>query len=458
MTDNSSPWGGSVTGLYLRYTTGPAAGQYQLITYSTSTTVTTAAFSPAPTPGGGDTYEILFGGPYGIEESSSADKTTWTPQADADVAQSPDIGYDLATWFSLLTNTVRYVTNGGGIPIISGITTTGTIPTVMHDTSLSLVPNAYIGYGLAYDSGPASGQSASPVTSNTATTVTCGNFSPAPTPTGGDNFHIYNPQCRYRVGTPQSDGSIIWLKPEQILPFNVSPTTVITDKLGYDWICGSNHVYSNANTDGTWSTDVSYTIPAVDNRASIVPLYGSNIVAAVYTTTASHNIKIAYYDGASWTVSTATTHGVDNSTGGAAGFSAVTISDMIHIAFVTPTGDIVYARFDTDLDFWAEETVIVSTGSVNSRPMVSEDFTGRIFVFYPNTTLSQIEFLVRSGGGAWTGPTIFTPYVGAFPTDERFASSWDSSGSYIVVTFLAASGVFGAPWKVWAGFLNPMLV
>lgn len=47
-------------GDYLEYTSGPAVGQYLMITSNTFDTITTAAgFSPAPTPAGGDTFSVV---------------------------------------------------------------------------------------------------------------------------------------------------------------------------------------------------------------------------------------------------------------------------------------------------------------------------------------------------------------------------------------------------------------
>ena len=48
---------GSLVGLYLQYTSGPAAGKSQLITSNTATTITTAAFSPVPS-GSGDNFVV----------------------------------------------------------------------------------------------------------------------------------------------------------------------------------------------------------------------------------------------------------------------------------------------------------------------------------------------------------------------------------------------------------------
>lgn len=60
LTDGGKAWTvNEWTGKYLRYVTGPAAGQIKQISSNTNTTITTSAFSPAPTGGGGDKYAII---------------------------------------------------------------------------------------------------------------------------------------------------------------------------------------------------------------------------------------------------------------------------------------------------------------------------------------------------------------------------------------------------------------
>jgi hypothetical protein len=56
-------------GMTLTYFTGPAAGQKQVILSNTATTITTAAFSPVPTGGGGDAYLVdLDSAPSGLSQ------------------------------------------------------------------------------------------------------------------------------------------------------------------------------------------------------------------------------------------------------------------------------------------------------------------------------------------------------------------------------------------------------
>jgi hypothetical protein len=67
---------------------------------------------------------------------------------------------------------------------LTGTTTTGTSSTVLHETAVTLVVNALVGYTLFYTSGTAQGQSRV-VTANAAGTITVGvAFSPAPSDLG----------------------------------------------------------------------------------------------------------------------------------------------------------------------------------------------------------------------------------------------------------------------------------
>jgi hypothetical protein len=363
-------------GYTLSYFSGPANGQSKTILSNTATTITTAAFAPAPTPTGGDWYIVFAPIPLGIEEASSSDRNTWTTQIDLDSGLSPTVGYDLAVWYDIPSNTFRYVS------------------------------------------------------------LTAGN-SP-----------------RYRVGTPHANGSIAWLAAEQVLPFGWFAVSVITDTNGYDWVCNSSsgQVFENANTDGTWSTALTHTVPSINNRATIVPLSAGK-VAIVYSDTASHNIYAQWYDGAWHSSIGHTFHDVDSSSGGAAGFTAVTIGDIIYIAAVDSVGDVWYVKFDAATNSFSEEQTLVPSVSINARPMVSKDYLGNIFVFYPVPSSNTMNYLRRWVDGSWSSVQVFSPAVGAFPSDERFASSWDDTGGFISVAFLAASG--GTPsWNVWTAFLD----
>ena len=72
----------ALVGYTLTYTSGPASGQSQVIISNTATTITTAAFLPpphAPTPGGGDTYQVYLGWkgalPFSLTPTGSSTNT-----------------------------------------------------------------------------------------------------------------------------------------------------------------------------------------------------------------------------------------------------------------------------------------------------------------------------------------------------------------------------------------------
>lgn len=266
----------------------------------------------------------------------------------------------------------------------------------------------------------------------------------------------YSTHARYRVGTPHSDGSISWLAGEQTTPYNAAfggPYSIITDNTGHDWISdsGSGAVYKNGHNDGTWSQVLSHSV-TVNNRSGIVPLGMSGGIAIVYTADAGHHIYVQYYNGSTWSAHYGpTTHNIDSSTGGVAGYAMVTVGNEIHITGVDSSGDVWYVLFDCDTNAFYNEQTLVATGQVYSRPMISKDYQTNIYVFYPNPSTNKMYYLQKTYTDIWSAPLLFTPAEGSFPGDERFASTWDDSGGNILVTFLTNFPL--GSWTVWGAYL-----
>jgi hypothetical protein len=265
----------------------------------------------------------------------------------------------------------------------------------------------------------------------------------------------YSTNARYRVGTPTVPGTFAWLAAEQITPFNAAfggPYTIITDNTGHDWVSdsGGGHVYRNAHTDGTWLTGLTHSV-SVNNRSTIVPLAYTGGVAIVYTATASHKVYVQAYNGSTWLTAVGpTTHNIDASSGGVAGYSAVTIGTNVHIAGVDSAGDVWYVMYDSLANTLVDERVLVPTVSINARPMVSKDSAGAVYVFYPVPASNTLKYLRRWIDGTWSAIQTFVPAVGTFPGDERFASTWDDSGGAILVVYLTNHP---STWSVWGAFL-----
>jgi hypothetical protein len=108
----------------------------------------------------------------------------------------PPIDATVAPWQGVIGSTHTNWVTGNLVVLLTDTTTAGTTRTELVDTSLSLTPNALIGYTLTYTSGPAAGQSQL-ITANTGglgtSTITTVAFQPPPfqpTPTGGDTFEV----------------------------------------------------------------------------------------------------------------------------------------------------------------------------------------------------------------------------------------------------------------------------
>lgn len=109
----------------------------------------------------------------------------------------------------------------------------------------------------------------------------------------------------YRMGTPNSDGTITWAAAEQVVSLtpgelNNFRTTICLDKYGYPWVAwidtngvdayGIVYVESSSNNDGTWAEDVAQSFDSADHHAwcvSVVPVTTgvgvSDVVEVNYT-------------------------------------------------------------------------------------------------------------------------------------------------------------------------------
>ena len=190
---------GSLVGLYLQYTSGPAAGQSQVITSNTATTITTAAFSPAPSSSGNSfvVTPIRYSGssasftPYGcFDQEQSSPLDTVARQSCITLAPGQSVTLAFAA-----TNFI----------IASGTTTSGSTSTSLHDSNLGATSGSLVGLDLEYTSGPAAGQFRQ-ITANTGTTITTSAFSPAPD-SSGDTYFVTSLQGGSASGTTTSGSS-----------------------------------------------------------------------------------------------------------------------------------------------------------------------------------------------------------------------------------------------------------
>jgi hypothetical protein len=251
----------------------------------------------------------------------------------------------------------------------------------------------------------------------------------------------------FRRGTPQTNGTIVWSAAEQTLTGlygndNFSGVVwVFTDSNGYSWAMNGradathDGVLRNANTDGTWSTNLSHYCPAPGaTRLGAVPLPAGGQVVMFWTDTSSHKHKFQLYNGSSWgTVVSGT--GVDYD---GISFSAVTVGNQVHLTYVNTTGQIIYMIYDAPSNSILQESVIpgASPEAGSSNPPISTDGVGDTIIMWYSG--SNCYATVRNPNGAYS--TISQIYTGG-SVGGRSISGWDTSGGY--ATYWFSSSVSG---------------
>jgi hypothetical protein len=254
----------------------------------------------------------------------------------------------------------------------------------------------------------------------------------------------------FRQGTPHSDGTITWSAAEQTLTglygneYFSGVVWVFTDSNGYSWAMNgrafTTHegVLRNANTDGTWSTNLSHYAPAPTGatRLGAVPLPTGGQVVMFWTDSSSHKHKFQLYNGSSWgTVVSGT--GVDYD---GISFSAVAVGSQVHLTYVNTSSQIVYMVYDSASNTILQESVIPGANpeAGNSNPPISvyaADSSITIIMWYNG---SYCYATTRSATGTYS--TISQIFTGG-SVGGRSISGWDASGGY--VTYWFSSSVAG---------------
>jgi hypothetical protein len=224
----------------------------------------------------------------------------------------------------------------------------------------------------------------------------------------------YGGEVTYRMGTPNSDGSITWLAAEQVVHAGYNRwVSIAVDSNGYPWV-GYTHsddggttwypyVNKSSKKDGTWVDDTGFPKKLSDVSQGysywmtiVLPLTAGKMY--VLYQTYDDKPKGILYDGGWGSEETCTTTAADQNS-----YCAVAESDDIHMVF---RGDI----YNYDLRYvkrtygvgWGGEVILKSTlGGVRQQAHISIDQdNGNLYLFFGNTVDSTIELKVYRAG-AW---------------------------------------------------------
>lgn len=247
--------------------------------------------------------------------------------------------------------------------------------------------------------------------------------------TGSTPFHD---GAKYRLGTPETDGTITWAAAEQtaIATGNgVGDFSLTTDSNGLVWIGygtgdtidggadGSARCIKNANTDGTWSTASGFpaTIKAGvtdDAFAILAPLDDGTMFACVYEW-GQDEASIGYTIAADGTVTEdenpLTASNVEANTGAGALVARIEVDSIadgvIHLAYQDSAQNIKYKQRASN-GTWSSETTLSDNTRVTaaiSSPRISFGQGSYIYI-----TWSQADrfWITQSadGGTTWETP------------------------------------------------------
>jgi hypothetical protein len=227
----------------------------------------------------------------------------------------------------------------------------------------------------------------------------------------------------YRRGTPHSNGTVTWHTNEQEIATignNAIIPYISLDNDGYVWIgyrdyVSSNHypfVMKSQFNNGTFGTP---TITQLSTTANInwcvmvEPLANGKVVA-LYTYN-SQPIRARVWNGSSWSEETTTTSNIASSNY----ISAVTQGEIAHVAFLkASTYDIVYTRFNASSNSFEGETVLVSSATSSTAPLISIDkLMGDLYVFASTK--------ITNSPNGWTANHI---YYCVYNATEAEWSAW----------------------------------
>jgi hypothetical protein len=217
-----------------------------------------------------------------------------------------------------------------------------------------------------------------------------------------DGTHVhytrsYNYVLYYRMGTPNSDGSITWSAAEQTVALGSSSCycnfpAITVDTGGYAWIGTRNQsaaskyypaIFKNANSDGTWSnaTGFPYQLSAtISSLWRVTPCPLTNQKMYIIYGRGSYAIRGILYDGG-WG-SEETDVGDYNIYGGADA-SVVNEEDNVHFVYLTDSPyQVRYNKRTYGVGWETNDVLIQDAVSANSAPTISILKANYLYCFY----------------------------------------------------------------------------
>lgn len=277
----------------------------------------------------------------------------------------------------------------------------------------------------------------------------------------GDNIqYVFSPSgggnLTYRVGTPQTTGSITWLSSEQQVTDDDSGNDpyIACDTSGYPFIAYRNstlthypYVTKSSTKNGSWTTDAGFpyqlsTLDDTDWKISLVPL-SSNKIYAIYGWGIDFNGSL--YDGlwgANEQVSTISDGYFPSYS------SAVSTGTVIHFTYVqaTPTANIKYQNYTIASGWTAEINATTGlSGTVTGCPLSYHSENDTLYLFYG---IADTIYYKRFNG-TWSSATTW--FTDSNINEKSLTSSLESNSGYVGLAYVNGTG---SPYDVKFNYLD----
>lgn len=284
--------------------------------------------------------------------------------------------------------------------------------------------------------------------------------------------HPFHDGLLYRVGTPNSDGTITWLAGWQTVIATgnaVGDFSVQVASDGKAWIAygdgdtldavdGDAIALRNANTDGTWSNASGFpttiqTGSTEDRFAILAPFADGSMFALTYhwgTDEAANGFLIAT-DGTVTSDGAATSSSVECASGAGALVARIEVASLadgdIHLVYQDTSQNIKYRKRSGGS--WGSETTLSNSSRVTdyiSSPRLSFGNGGYIYVTWSAT--DQI-YITQWNGSAWETPANLRS-IGLDDTFEHMMPDHRCDGERLHFAHLT-SGFYTLWMTAWVG-------
>lgn len=237
-----------------------------------------------------------------------------------------------------------------------------------------------------------------------------------------------NDPLYYRVGTPNSDGTITWLDAEQNVTTGESNTqhlwpAVAIDSDGYPWVAYARknvtentrypYITKSSINNGTWATASGFPHQLSSENYTcinvlVVSLTNQKVLAIA--SNASSPIKSFRWDGSSWGTQQNTTSSIGDVS---IYLSAVNQGNDVHLVFLkNGTQDLIYTKYDYNTDSWGTETTVQSAVTNTSSPVLSIDTsTNDLYCFWAGSPEAEAIYYKKYNGTDWAFTLDSNPWI-----------------------------------------------